>query len=102
MRLDVVVHRLRALHLADDRRPGIQGKQIAGEEDHQLVPPEDVALLVDRADAVRVAIERNAEVRTRGPDLLLQVAQVLGHGRIGVVVGKGAVQLAEQLDHLVT
>ena len=56
--------------------------------------------LVHRADAVGVAVEGDAQLGAGPPDRLLQVLEVLGNGRIGVVVREGAVRLAEERRHL--
>src|SRR5207248_452179 len=74
--LDVVVERLRALHLTDDGGAGALGEHVAREEDHQLIAPEDAAVVVDGAEAVRVAIPGDTQVGVAVGDLLLQVAQV--------------------------
>ncbi len=51
----------------------------------QLVAPQDAALAVDDADAVAVAVEGDAEIAALGAHRLLQLHQILGHGRIGVM-----------------
>src|SRR4051812_35023282 len=98
--LDVVVERLRALHLADDGRAGPVREHVAREEDHQLIAPEDLAVLVHRAHAVGVAVPGDTQIRLCFQHLTLQVVQVLFHGRIGMVIGEGAVELAEELGHV--
>ena len=50
-------------------------------------------LAVDRADAVGVAVEGDAEVELLVGDELLQVGEVGLDRRVGVVVGEGAVDL---------
>src|SRR5688572_22609444 len=59
---ELVVHRLRALHLADELRAWDLGEEGLAEQDHELVAPQDAALAVDRADAVRVAVERDTDL----------------------------------------
>ena len=66
----------------------------------ELVAVDDLAGLVHRADPVGVAVERDAQLGAGAPHLGLEVAQVLGDGRIGMMVGEGAVRLAEERRHL--
>src|SRR5207248_10528288 len=87
--LDVVVERLRALHLADDGGAGMILEDVAGEEEQELVAPEDLALLVHRAEAIGVAVEGDPQIGALRADLLLEVLQVLGDRRVGVMIGKG-------------
>ena len=72
-----------------------------GREQHQLaVGVDDLAVLRDDAEAVAVAVEREAELgigRLHGAD---QVGQVLGLARVGMVVREVAVDLGVQLDHV--
>src|SRR4051812_7417724 len=55
--LDVVVEGLRALHLADDGGAGMVLEHVAGEEEQDLIAPQDPPLLVDRAEAIGVPVE---------------------------------------------
>src|SRR5512138_3096101 len=97
---DVVVEREGALHLADDRGARHLGEERAREEDHELVAPEDVPLLVDRADAIGVAVVGDPDVRLRLEHLRLQVLEVLLDGGIRVVVREPAVHLDEERHDL--
>ncbi len=56
-------------------------------------PETGCALFVHEHDAVRVAVERHAEVGALLEDGLLQIAQVLGLQRVRLVVREGAVEL---------
>ncbi len=94
---DVVVERLRALHLADDRRARLLLQHRAREEDHQLVAPEDVALVVDHADAIGVAVVGDARPRPSSPSPpSTRSSEVLLDRRIRVVVREAPVHLAEE------
>ena len=62
----------------------------------QLVAPQDAALAVDRADAVAVAVEGDAEVAALLLHLGLQLLEVLRHRRVGMVRREGAVDLLVQ------
>ena len=44
----------------------------SADEGHHLVPVDDPPILVDHDQAVRIAIERDADMRTAGDDGLLQ------------------------------
>ena len=57
-----VEQRLARLHIGDDARARPLGKQVARQQDEQLVRPEHLSLAVHRAQAVAVAVERYAEV----------------------------------------
>ena len=97
---DVVVERGRALHLTDDRRSGDLGQHRAGEEDHQLIPPEHLALVVDDADPIGVTVVGDPHLGLlllhRGDEVL----EVLQHRRVRVVVGEPGVHLAEEGHHV--
>src|SRR6266702_53327 len=97
---DVVEERHGALHLGHDRGARILLQQRAREEDHEPIAPEDVPLLVDRADPVGVAVVGDAQVGLHLPHLPLQRLEVLLDGRVGVVVRKAPVHLDEERDHL--
>jgi hypothetical protein len=71
-------------------------QHVARPQDQQLVAPQDAALAVDRADAVAVAVEGDAEVAALLLHLGLQLLEVLGHRRIGMVRREGAVDLLVQ------
>ena len=92
---------LGALHVEDHRRARPEAAhRVAAEEDQELVAVEDLARLVHRADAVGVAIERDAELRA-GPRAPRPAGrEVLGHGRVGMMVREGAVRFAEERRHL--
>ena len=97
---DVVVEALRALHLGDDHGARALGEDVAREEDQHLVAPEDVAVVVDEADAVGVAVEGDPEV---GAVLLHGVDQdlhVLFDRRVGMVIREAAVRLRKDVAHV--
>ena len=75
--------------------PGSSLQHGPGEDHQQLVAPDHAALAVDRADAVAVAVEGDAEVELLARNERLEVGEILLDGRIGVVVGESAVDLAE-------
>ena len=59
-----------------------------------------LALLVDDADAVGVAVVGDAHVGLLPRTAALQVLEVLQHRGVGVVVGEAAVHVAEEAGHL--
>ena len=96
-RRELVVHRLAALHLADERRARHLGEDGLAEQDHQLVAPQDAAGGVDGAEAIGVAVERDAELGALASRrVAIRSRDVLGLRRIGVVVREAAVELAVQ------
>jgi hypothetical protein len=66
-----------------------------GDHRHELVAIDDLALLVDDDDAVRVAIERDADI---GAQLLHLGDQLLRRGRADLVVDVEAVRLDADLE----
>ena len=99
---DVVVHGLRALHFADDRRAWVALEDGAREQDHELVAPDHVAARVDHADAIGVAIEGDAQLEPVLEHRALQQLQVLGLGRIRVMGWEVAIHAAKQGQRLHT
>ena len=95
-RADLVVQRLARLDVGDDRRARVALQHLGREDLHQLVAAHDPALAVDHADPIAIAVERDADLGARGGDRGDQMLEVLGHGRIGVVIGEPAVDLDEQ------
>ena len=91
---ELVVHRLRALHLADELRARDLGQHSLAEQDHQLIAPQDPAGGVDRADAIGVAVERDAELGTQRLHGHDQIGEVLGLRWVGMVVWEAAVEVA--------
>ena len=92
---------LGALHVEDDRRARTEPSNgIAAEDHQQLIAVDDLAGLVHRADPVGIAVEGDAQLGAGPPDLGLEVAQILGHRGIRMVIGEGPVRLAEERRHL--
>ena len=97
-RSDAVEQNLAGFDIGDDGRAGQGFQHWLGQDQHQLVAPDHPPFAVNRADAVAVAVEGDAEVELLVGDELLKVGEVLLDRRIGVVVGEGAVDLGE--DHV--
>ena len=55
---------LAGLDVGDDGGTGMGLQNVAGEQQHQLIAPQHPPLPVDRADAVAVAVEGDAQVAT--------------------------------------
>ena len=91
----------RALDVEDDLRPRTARQHVGGEQHHLPVRPDDVPLAVHDAEPVAVAVEREPEVRPVLAHRRDEVAQVLRHARVRMVIGKVAVDLAVQLHHVV-
>src|SRR6266699_3526737 len=71
---------------------------IAAEQHEQLVAEHGATLLIHGTNAVAVAVEGDTEFSLFATHGRLQVAQILHHGGIGVMVRERAVGLAEQRD----
>src|SRR5690242_6914859 len=71
MLLNIVVQALGGLHFAQHRAAGTVLQNIAREDHHEAIAPENVPLLVDRADPVGVTVISDSNVRAGflyGPD----------------------------------
>ena len=99
---DVVVETARALHLADDGGTGLVLEDLPGKERQQAVAREHVALVVHAAETVYIAIETDAQIGLVLLDGFLEVAQILLACRVGMVVGKVAVHVAEKRNDFAT
>jgi hypothetical protein len=84
---------LAALHVKDDGSTLVALEDVARKQHDLPVGVDDVAPARDHAQAVAVAVKGQAHFGTGGLDDLDQVGQVLGLARVGVVVGKIAVDL---------
>ena len=80
--------------------PGWRLQHVARPQHQELVAPQDAALAVDRADAVAVAVEGDAEIAAALLHLGHELHEVLRHGRIGMVRREGAVDLLVQHEML--
>jgi hypothetical protein len=96
-------HRLgdpaRTLDVVDDLRAGIARQDVGGEQHQLAVGIDDLAVLGHHAEAVAVAIEGQAQFGVGLAQGAPQVFEVLRLGRIGVMVGEVAVDLAVQGRH---
>ncbi len=97
---DVLDERLRRLHVEDDLLAGPAREQVAREEDQDEVRLVALAALVHDADAIGVAVVRDAEVGTHLDDPGLEVHHVLRVLGIRQVVRKAPVGFAVELDDL--
>src|SRR5687768_15298812 len=89
--------RLRSFHIQHD---GLSltgpGDGVAGIPALQVVAPDAPADVVDGSDPVGIAVDRNADFRAVVFYRRNEILDVLGYGRIGMVVREGAVALAEE------
>lgn len=95
---DIIKEGLGAFYFADDRCAGVFFQHVATEEDHEFVAPDHVAIFVNHADAVGIAVVGDAKITVfffNGGD---DVCQVFENGGICVVIGKGSVWFAEKFD----
>src|SRR3546814_9190392 len=80
---------LARLDVADDDRSRTLAKHRAGKENHELIGPDDPARIIDDADAVAVAVERNADIASPFDHRSLNLLQIFRHRGIRVMSGKG-------------
>src|SRR5438093_10253653 len=98
--LDVIVEGLGGLDLRDDGTPGAARQNVAGIHDHQAITPENIPLSIHGPDPVRIAVIADPYIRTGFFHGLDQVLEILHNGRVRMMVGEPAVQLAEESCHL--
>src|SRR4051812_29104981 len=90
--------RLRRFDIEHDRLTFAgAGEHITSVDDQQVVAPDDLAITIDHADTIGVAIEGDAEVGSFPLHGANQVLEILWNGRIRVMVRESAVALAEQI-----
>ena len=76
--LQLVVQELRAFHFADERRARLARQNLAPVDQQQHVAVDHFAVFIHRADAVRIAIERDAQIGLLRPHGVLQVFRFAG------------------------
>src|ERR1051325_5447132 len=94
MLLNIVIQALGGLHFAQHRAAGTVLQNIAREDHHEAIAPENVPLLVNRADPVGVTVISDSDVRAGflyRPD---EILKVLDDGRVRMVVGEPTVEFA--------
>ena len=89
-----------AFHVKHNRRTRHAGEHILRKQHHLSVGVDDLAVFCDDSKAVAVAIEGKAQLGVGLFQGVNQVLQILWLARVRVMVGKGAVHLAEQFNHL--
>ncbi len=93
---DLVEQHLARLHVGDDGGAGVGLQHVAGQDHQKLVAEQHRAGIVDHADPVGVAVERDAEISPALAHLGDQLRRSWPHRGVRMVVGKGAVDLREK------
>ncbi len=92
----LVEQHLARLDVRDDRGAGVPAEQVGRQDLEDLVAVDDPSPAVDDADAVTIAVEGDTDLgpvlRDGGDEML----EVLGQGRVGMVVGEAPVDLREE------
>src|SRR6476660_5564195 len=89
----------RRLHVEADLRTGI-ARQHVGCKQHELtIRIDDLAVPGHHAESIAVAVERQSELAMTLRQRFDEIVQVLRHRGIGVMIGKGAVDLTIQLAY---
>ena len=91
---------VRAFNIAENERVGFSGQHLASQKRKQLITEQEPAAFVNRANPVGIAIKAKAEVGVAGNNQSLKVGHVRLHNRVRMVVGEGAVRLAEKWHNL--
>ena len=89
-------HRPRGDQVVDDRGARFLGQLAGGDQGGEHARADQLATLVDEEAPVGVAVEGQTDVGTGLDHLGLQVDEVGGLDRVGLVVREGAVELEEQ------
>src|SRR3954447_17543747 len=92
--------RARRAHVVEDRRAGLLGQQVLGEDRGEEVAVDEAPGVVDEEAAVGVAVLGDAEVGAGLAHLVDDEAAVLLEHRVGLVVGELAVRLPVELDEV--
>src|SRR5215469_11373986 len=90
-----VVHRLRALDLANESRTRLARQDLAAKNKKQHVAEDHFAVLIDGADPVPISVESDTQLCLMLANRLLQITQVRKYRRIGMVVWEAAIHLEE-------
>ena len=99
---DIVIKGLGGFDFGDDGRAGLGLENIAGEEHHELVTPEYLAAFIYHPDTIRIAIVRDAYVRSRLAHFANQILEIGDAGGIGRMVGKSPIDLDIHRGHPTT
>ena len=63
VRGDIIKKILRAFDFGDDGRARRRPQNLARKQNHQFIAPDDASRLIDHADPIAIAIERETDVR---------------------------------------
>ena len=75
--------------------PGLRDKNLARIDDHQLVAVDYFAVFIHRADAVGIAVEGDSEIGAGLAHFGDEGFEIVGNGRIGMVIGEAAVHVED-------
>ena len=84
----------------EDALAGMAGQDIAGEDGEDFIGLVADALFIDHAEAIGIAVPGDTEVGAVAADFGGQVGHGGGILGIGQVMGKGAVEVGIEADHL--
>ncbi len=94
---DGLGERARTFHVVNDFTARIARQHVARVQNHLPVRPDDAAVRRDHAEPVAVAVEREPCVVAAFIHFGDQISEVFRFARVGMVIGKGAVDLAKKL-----
>src|SRR5512136_1024086 len=100
MGTDIIIHRLGTLYLRHEGGSRVPAEDIACKDDHELVSPEDMPLLVDHPYPVRIPVKGNPRVRLVLTDGLDQNSQILRYRWIRMMIGECSIRLRKELYHV--
>ena len=84
------------LYIGDDRGALPVFQSVLRIDHQQLIAPNHPAFTIDRADPVAVAVESHSEIEVLLGDERAQIRQIRLDRRIGMMIGKSAVDIGEK------
>src|SRR5262249_36009003 len=79
---------------------GLSFQDVPGENNHQLIAPNDLASLVHHPDSIGIAVKCDRQICSVLANGVDCEAHVLNYCWIGMVIWKSAVGLTKQLNHV--
>ena len=95
-RTNGIRQRLRTLHVEDDGLPFSGAREdITRVQNEDMIAPDNLTVAIDQANAIGIAIERNAKIGFVFTHSLDTINEVFRNRGVGMVVGKRAIAFGE-------
>ena len=89
----------RAFHVVDDIRARVSAGDVAREQHHEAIRPDDRPAAGHYPQAVGIAVEGDARIRIVFTNRRDEIVKIGGVGRVRMVIRKGAVNVRIQVHH---